>query len=133
MRNISSAIQAFAITTVCALLAAKFPSFAEHQDAGFSVRGALVGAGVAFIALFIGSHFLTRNGEFIASGTKLQMNLMRGALISACAAVLSFTAMLYFPASKWITSAVGIAVVGGAICVFGGLASRLFVGQEPDA
>ena len=94
--------------------------------------GALLGGGVAFFALFIGSHFSSRNDEFVASGTKLRMHLMRWALISASAAGVSFTALLYFPASKWITTAIGISVVGGALCVFGGLASKLFVRQEPD-
>jgi hypothetical protein len=133
MRNISSSIQPIAITSVCVLLAAKFPSFAEHQDSGFSLKGALFGGGIAFIALSIGTHFSSKNDGFVASGTTLQMHLIRGALISACAAAVSFTAMLYFPASKWIATAVGISVVGGAICVFGGLVSRLVVSQEPDA
>jgi hypothetical protein len=132
MPRLTSTLQTIAIATVCALLTAKFPSFAEHQSTGFSVAGAGIGAAVALFAIFIGSQFSPPNDELEALGSPLEMQLLKAAVIAFCAAISSFTVMLYFPLSEWLRTVIGISVVAGVVCVFAGLAVKFLPSTVRD-
>jgi uncharacterized membrane protein len=130
MRSILSTIQAIAITVVCALLAAKI---LESEQSGFSMSGALVGGGIAVIAILIQSRFRPTQKDNLVTPTKAQILLLRCTLGSVFAALVFFTATLYFPSVLWIRIATGISVVVGVVCVFANPAYALLSSSKGDA
>jgi len=118
-RRIVSIAQMVYATILCALIAARLPSFGEEEVPTFSYHGAIVGAVIALVAFGVSSVALPLAQIAEKKWLPIQITLMRGAVICLVMAMTFFTIFIYFN-QVWLLYLIGGAGFFGGACIIGG-------------
>jgi hypothetical protein len=119
MRHFLPKLQISGVVIVMALLCAKFPAFAEHDDS-VSLYGGLFGALASAFAIFIASLFSKPIRNFESSESISRLLPMRVATVALAIAMTGITAYLYLK-FDWLLTIVRLAVIVGVIAGFAGM------------